>query len=57
MFVLPGMGPLLLVGPVVSALLGAVEGAVVIGRVRALDAARVSTGIPESDAIQSEVDL
>ncbi|MBD2721089.1 general stress protein [Hymenobacter armeniacus] len=57
MFVLPGLGPLLLAGPVVSALVGALEGAALVGGVSALGAALVSMGIPEHEAIQYEVDL
>lgn len=57
LFVLPGMGPLLLAGPVVSALVGALEGAVVGGSMSALGAALVGMGVPEHDAIQYEIDL
>ncbi|GAB3853802.1 hypothetical protein GCM10028822_22980 [Hymenobacter terrigena] len=57
MFMLPGIGPLLLAGPVVSALVGALEGAVVVGGVSALGAALVSMGVPEHDALRYEVEL
>jgi uncharacterized membrane protein len=57
MFVLPAMGPLLLAGPVVVALLAALEGAVVVGSLSALGAALMSMGIPEHQALRYEVEL
>ena len=57
LFVLPAVGPLLLAGPVVAAVVAALEGAVVVGGASALVAALVSLGIPEHEALQYEVDL
>ena len=57
LFVLPGVGPLLLAGPVVAALVAALEGAVLVGGTSALVAALVGLGIPEHEALQYEVEL
>jgi hypothetical protein len=53
-FWLPGIGPLLLGGPLVSALVAALEGAVIIGGLSALGAALYSMGIPRNSVIQYE---
>jgi hypothetical protein len=53
-FWIPGIGPLLLGGPLVSALVGALEGAVVVGGLSALGAALYSIGIPKDSVIEYE---
>jgi hypothetical protein len=53
-FWIPGVGPLLLGGPLVSALVGAIEGAVVVGGLSALGAALYSIGIPKDSVIEYE---
>ena len=45
-FMIPGLGPILAAGPVVAWIVGAVEGAVVVGGVSALGAGLYSMGIP-----------
>ena len=53
-FFIPGVGPLLFAGPVVSYIVGALEGAVVVGGLSALGAGLYSMGIPKNSIIQYE---
>src|ERR1700730_9822357 len=53
-FLVPGVGPVLVAGPFLAALLGALESAVVVGGVSALVAGLVSLGIPKDSAIKYE---
>jgi hypothetical protein len=53
-FWIPGIGPLLLGGPLVSVLVGALEGAVIVGGLSALGAALYSMGIPKNSVIEYE---
>ena len=53
-FVIPGIGPLLLAGPIVGWIVGALEGAVVAGGLSALGAGLVSIGIPKDSILQYE---
>jgi len=55
--VIPGIGPLLIGGPIVAALLVAIEGAVALGGISALGAALVSLGIPEHKIIKYETEI
>lgn len=54
MFVIPGLGPLVVFGPLVSWMVGALEGAVVVGGLGALAAALYSLGIPHDSCLQYE---
>jgi uncharacterized membrane protein len=54
---IPGVGPILVAGPLVAALIGALEGAVITGGLSALGAALYSIGIPENSIIQYETSL
>jgi hypothetical protein len=54
MFVIPGIGPLIVFGPLVSWIVGALEGAVVIGGLGALAGALSSIGIPKDSVLQYE---
>jgi len=56
-FFIPGIGPLLVAGPLVTWIVGALEGAVVMGGISALGAALVSIGIPENSVLQYEAEL
>ena len=56
-FFIPGVGLVALAGPVVSALVGALEGAVVVGGVSALGAAFAQAGIPADQLIKYETAL
>src|ERR1700689_2177321 len=53
-FLVPGIGPVLVAGPFLAALVGALEPAVVVGGVSALAAGLVSQGIPKQSAIKYE---
>jgi hypothetical protein len=53
-FWIPGIGPLLVAGPIVSAIVGALEGAVAVGGLTALGAGLYSIGIPKDSIINYE---
>jgi uncharacterized membrane protein len=53
-FFVPGVGPLLVAGPLVTWIVGALEGAAVMGGFSALGAALVSIGIPKNSVLQYE---
>ena len=55
-FLVPGIGPLLVAGPLAMWIVGALEGAVVVG-LGALGAALVSIGIPEDSVLEYEANL
>jgi hypothetical protein len=57
MFVLPGFGLVAMAGPLVSALVSALEGAVVVGGLSALGAALTQIGVPEDHVIKYETAL
>jgi hypothetical protein len=56
-FVIPGIGPVVAAGPVVAWMIGALEGAVVVGGIGALGAALFSLGIPKDSVIQYETSI
>ncbi len=56
-FFIPGIGQLVMAGPIVSAIVGALEGAVVVGGLSALGAALWSFGIPKDSIIKYETEL
>jgi len=53
-FVIPGLGPLLVAGPLVAWIVGALEGAVVVGGLSTLGAALFSLGIPKNSVLEYE---
>ncbi len=53
-FLIPGIGPLLIAGPLVAAIVAGLEGAVVVGGLSALGAALFSIGIPNDSIIKYE---
>jgi len=57
LFIIPGVGPLLLAGPVVGWLLGALEEAVLVGGLSALGAALFSQGIPKDSVLKYETSV
>jgi uncharacterized membrane protein len=57
LFVIPGIGPLIVFGPLVGWIVGALEGAVVVGGLSALAAALYSVGIPQDSIVQYETAL
>lgn len=56
-FFLPGIGLLAMAGPLVSALVGALEGAVIVGGVSALGAALSQVGVPKDQVVKYETAL
>jgi hypothetical protein len=56
-FVLPGLGLITMAGPIVAALFGALEGAVLLGGASALGAALTRIGVPEKTVIRYEMAL
>ncbi len=57
LFLIPGIGPLVILGPLATWLLGALEGAVVVGGLSVLGATLYSIGIPKDSIIQYETAL
>lgn len=55
--VIPGVGPLVFAGPIVGWIVGALEGAVVIGGLSALGACLYSQGIPKNSILKFETAL
>jgi len=56
-FLMPGLGPLVVAGPLVQVIVSVLEGAVVMGALSALGAALFSMGIPEDSILQYETAL
>ncbi len=56
-FVIPGIGPLLAAGPLVGWIIGALEGAVVVGGLSAVGAGLYGLGIPEDSIIEYETQI
>jgi uncharacterized membrane protein len=56
-FFVPGVGPLLVAGPLVAWIVGALEGAAIMGGMSALGAALVSIGIPKDSVVQYEASV
>jgi hypothetical protein len=56
-FIVPGVGPLVMAGPIVGWLVGALEGAVVVGGLSALGAGLYGMGIPKDSIVQYETAL
>jgi len=54
LFLIPGVGPIVMAGPIVSSLVGAMEGAIVLGGLSALGGALFSIGIPKDSVIKFE---
>ena len=56
-FAIPGLGPVLVAGPLVAWIVGALEGAVVVGGLSALGAGLYSIGIPKDSVLKYETAL
>ena len=56
-FLIPGIGPVVVAGPFLAALIGALESAVLVGGLSALAAGLVSLGIPKQSAIKYEAEI
>lgn len=57
LFVMPGIGPFFVFGPLAIWIVGALEGAAVVGGLSALAAALYSIGIPHDSSLQYETAL
>jgi hypothetical protein len=53
-FAIPGIGPVLVAGPLIAWMVGALEGAVVVGGLSAVGAGLYSIGIPKDSVLQYE---
>ena len=56
-FAIPGIGPVLVTGPLVAWIVGALEGAAVVGGLSALGAGLYSIGIPKDSVVKYELAL
>jgi hypothetical protein len=56
-FAIPGIGPILVAGPLVAWIVGALEGAAVVGGVSAIGAGLIGIGIPKDSVVQYELAL
>ena len=56
-FLVPGIGPVLVAGPFLAALIGALESAVVVGGLSAVAAGLVSLGISKESAVKYEAEI
>jgi hypothetical protein len=53
-FAIPGIGPVLVAGPLVAWIIGAIESAVIVGGVSAIGAGLYSIGIPKDSVVEYE---
>lgn len=56
-FIIPAIGPLLVAGPFVIALVGALEGAVLVGGLGVIGAALADIGIPKDSILEYETEI
>ena len=56
-FFVPGVGPVLVAGPVIAWIVSALEGAVVVGGLSAIGAGLYSVGIPKDSVLQLDTAL
>src|SRR5271170_8030237 len=56
-FAIPGIGPILAAGPVVAWIVGALEGAALVGGVSAIGAGLYGMGIPKDSVVEYELAL
>lgn len=56
-FMIPGLGAILVAGPLVAWIIGALEGAALVGGLSALGAALVGAGIPKDSVLEYETEL
>jgi uncharacterized membrane protein len=56
-FAIPGIGPVVVAGPVVAWIVGALEGAAVVGGMSAIGAGLYGMGIPKDSVLQYETAL
>ena len=56
-FIIPGIGPIVVGGPLVTWIIGALEGAAVMGGLSAIGAALFSIGMPKDSILKYEMSL
>lgn len=56
-FAIPGLGPILVAGPLVAWIVAGLEGAAVVGGVSAIGAGLVSIGIPKDSVLKYDIAL
>ena len=56
-FAIPGLGPVLVAGPLVAWIVGALEGAVVVGGLSAVGAGLIGLGLPKDSVVKYETAL
>jgi hypothetical protein len=56
-FAIPGLGPVLVAGPLVAWIVGGLEGAAVVGGLSAIGAGLYGLGIPKDSVVQYELAL
>lgn len=56
-FLIPGIGPILMAGPIIAALVSALEGAVFVGGLGVLGGALASIGVPDNEAVMYETQI
>jgi len=56
-FFVPGMGPVLVFGPLAAWIIGALEGAALVGGLSAVGAGLYSIGIPKDSIVKYESDI
>ena len=56
-FAIPGLGPVLVAGPLVAWIVAALEGAAVVGGVSAIGAGLIGMGIPKDSVVQYDLAL
>ena len=56
-FLIPGIGPVLVAGPFLAALVGALESAALVGGLSAVTAGLISLGIPKDSAVKYEAEV
>jgi hypothetical protein len=54
-FAIPGIGPVLVAGPLVAWIIGALEGATVVGGLSAIGAGLFGMGIPKDSVVKYEM--
>ena len=57
LFFVPGIGPIVVGGPIVAWIVGALQGAAVVGGISAIGAALYSIGIPKDSVLRYETSL
>jgi hypothetical protein len=53
-FIIPGIGPVLIAGPLISSVVGALEGAAMVGGIGVIGASLYSLGIPKDSVLRYE---